>query len=106
MSERSASHLRQKGVWLVLFYLRSSIYVHTMTTDPLGRPGQVLTLCLFNPCQAANKQGIITDRVPLCLVKSTHVHLPRSALRNVTHRSRCKAVKEKAGVESKHSLCC
>lgn len=44
------------------FYLRSSMCVHTVTTDPLRRPGQVLTLCLFTPAKQqqeihCNRQG-------------------------------------------------
>lgn len=35
VSKHSASHLHRKGAWLVFFYLRSSICVHTMTMDPL-----------------------------------------------------------------------
>lgn len=61
--ECSASHLPQSGVGGAgLFYLRSSMCVHTVTTDPLRRPGQVLPLCLFTPAKQqqeirCNRQG-------------------------------------------------
>lgn len=61
--ECSASHLPQSGVGEAgFFYLRSSMCVHTVTTDPLRRPGQVLTLCLFTPAKQqqeirCNRQG-------------------------------------------------
>lgn len=51
---------------------------------------------LFYPAKQPTRY-IVTDRVPTCL-KSIHVDLPRWALRTVTHRYRCRAVKDEAGV--------
>lgn len=53
---------------------------------------------VFLPLPSNQQRRIIADRVPMCLIKSVHVHLPRWALRTVTHRYGCKAVKDKAGL--------
>lgn len=47
-----------KGGEAGFFYFRSSVCVHTMTMDPLRRPGQVLTLCLFTPAKQPTKDTL------------------------------------------------
>lgn len=49
----------------------------------------------FHPCQAT-KCNVI-DRVPICLVNSTHICLLKWALSSVSHRYKCKVVQGRAG---------
>lgn len=96
-----------KGGVAGFFYL-SSMCVLTMTTDPLRRPGRVLTLSVFLPLPSS-QQKIHCNRVPTCLIKSIMstiqsrlwgLSLPGTG----TELSRPR--QEFAGVQSRHNVCC